>query len=40
MAWTEEQDLLLCREILISQPYKFPLEAEKGAIPGVKWQIG
>ena len=23
MAWTEEQDLLLCREILISQPYKF-----------------
>ena len=24
MAWTEEQDLLLCREILISQPYKFP----------------
>ena len=24
MAWTEEHDLLLCREILISQPYKFP----------------
>ena len=24
MAWTEEQDLLLCREILISQPNKFP----------------
>jgi len=24
MAWNEEQDLLLCREILISQPYKFP----------------
>ena len=33
MEWTENRDVILCREILVSEPYKFkPRTLERGKV--------